>query len=255
MAKDYYQVLEIEKTDDQEVIKKAYREKAKQLHPDKSKQPNAQEVFQQLNEAYMVLSDPEEKVKYDKGDELPAMSYSEVEEILRRRDEYMRDGESIFRWRPRNIYPPTNYEANKNTSVIINTIITTIALLFIIDYAVIGKINTYLVESVWYDEHYMEGKKEFRVVLGNVKIQVFGYYPPVQAGEDAGVSFSPIFISPQYLINTSGENYRIGDKRHVIGIAIVALIFSALGMMPFSECNGQMEYSNYRRIPNLYAFR
>ena len=75
--------------------------------------------------------------------------------------------------------------------------------------------------------------KEFRVVLGNVKIQVFSYYPPVQAGEDAGVSFSPIFISPQYLINTSGENYRIGDKRHVIGIAIVALIFSALGMMPF----------------------
>ena len=107
----------------------------------------------------MVLSDPEEKVKYDKGDELPGMSYSEVEEILRRRDEYMRDGESIFRWRPRNIYPATNYEANKNTSVIINTIITTIALLFIIDYAVIGKINTYLVESVWYDEHYMEGKR------------------------------------------------------------------------------------------------
>lgn len=64
---DYYNILGVSKTATAEDIKKAYRKKARKLHPDLN--PNdkeAQRKFQELNEANEVLSDPEKRAKYDK---------------------------------------------------------------------------------------------------------------------------------------------------------------------------------------------
>lgn len=63
---DYYNVLGIKKEASQTEIKKAYRKLARKHHPDVN--PNdskAQEKFQQISEAYEVLSDPEKRKKYD----------------------------------------------------------------------------------------------------------------------------------------------------------------------------------------------
>lgn len=63
---DYYKVLGVSKEATQEDIKKAYRKKARKLHPDLN--PNdkkAQRKFQELNEANEVLSDPVKRKKYD----------------------------------------------------------------------------------------------------------------------------------------------------------------------------------------------
>lgn len=63
---DYYKILEIPKTADEAAIKKAYRKLARKYHPDLS--PNdkeAEKKFKQLNEANEVLSDPENRKKYD----------------------------------------------------------------------------------------------------------------------------------------------------------------------------------------------
>ena len=64
---DYYKVLGLTKTATENEIKKAYRKMARKLHPDLNPDDKeAQAKFQQLNEANTVLSNPENRKKYDK---------------------------------------------------------------------------------------------------------------------------------------------------------------------------------------------
>ncbi len=63
---DYYKILGISKNATAEEIKKAYRKLARQHHPDLNpNDPEASKLFQQINEANEVLSDPEKRKKYD----------------------------------------------------------------------------------------------------------------------------------------------------------------------------------------------
>lgn len=68
MAKrDYYEVLGVTRSASAEDIKKAYRAKAKQLHPDRNKDCAASEAeFKEVNEAYECLKDPQRKAAYDR---------------------------------------------------------------------------------------------------------------------------------------------------------------------------------------------
>ena len=63
--KDYYAILGVEKDASTEDIRKAFQQKARKLHPDVNKAPDAEERFKEVSEAYAVLSDPDKRKRYD----------------------------------------------------------------------------------------------------------------------------------------------------------------------------------------------
>ena len=62
--KDYYEVLGVDRKADEKEIKSAYRQLALKYHPDKN--PDSEEHFKEINEAYEVLGDSEKRAKYDR---------------------------------------------------------------------------------------------------------------------------------------------------------------------------------------------
>ncbi|QUH03527.1 J domain-containing protein [Saccharopolyspora erythraea] len=66
MAGDYYEVLGVSRDASAEEIQQSYRKLARRYHPDVNSDPQAEERFKEINEAYDVLSDPETRKRYDR---------------------------------------------------------------------------------------------------------------------------------------------------------------------------------------------
>jgi molecular chaperone DnaJ len=66
MARDYYEILGVDRNTDKEEIKRAYRRLARKYHPDVNKEAGADERFKEINRAYEVLSEPETRARYDR---------------------------------------------------------------------------------------------------------------------------------------------------------------------------------------------
>ncbi len=64
--KDYYEILGVPRDADARTIKRAFLQKARTLHPDVNKAPDAEEKFKEVNEAYTVLSDETKRANYDR---------------------------------------------------------------------------------------------------------------------------------------------------------------------------------------------
>ena len=64
--RDYYEVLGVDRNVSDSDIKKAFRSKAREFHPDKNPDdPDAEARFKEVQEAYAILSNPDERKKYD----------------------------------------------------------------------------------------------------------------------------------------------------------------------------------------------
>jgi curved DNA-binding protein CbpA len=65
-VENFYEILGIPRSADLTTIKAAYKRLAKKWHPDRNPQnPDAEEMFKRINEAYHTLSDPLKKLNYD----------------------------------------------------------------------------------------------------------------------------------------------------------------------------------------------
>lgn len=65
--KNYYNILQVDSTDEPKVIKQAFRKLAKKYHPDKNSAADANKRFSEIKEAYDVLSDQVQRAAYDRG--------------------------------------------------------------------------------------------------------------------------------------------------------------------------------------------
>ena len=63
--KDYYAILEVDEKASTDEIRRAFQKKARKLHPDVNKAPDAEERFKEVSEAYAVLSDADKRRRYD----------------------------------------------------------------------------------------------------------------------------------------------------------------------------------------------
>ncbi|MEK9938815.1 MAG: DnaJ domain-containing protein, partial [Ilumatobacter sp.] len=64
---DFYELLGVSRQASAEEIKKAYRKRARELHPDANPDdPDAAERFKELSKAYQVLSDDDQRARYDR---------------------------------------------------------------------------------------------------------------------------------------------------------------------------------------------
>src|SRR3954466_16153358 len=64
--RDYYEVLGVPRDASEEDIRRAYRKLARENHPDVNKDPEAEDRFKEISEAYEVLRDPEKRERYDR---------------------------------------------------------------------------------------------------------------------------------------------------------------------------------------------
>lgn len=68
-GKDYYKILNVQKSASAADIKRAYRKLSLKYHPDKNPSPDAAQKFSEIAQAYDVLSDPEKREVYNRGGE------------------------------------------------------------------------------------------------------------------------------------------------------------------------------------------
>jgi molecular chaperone DnaJ len=65
-VRDYYEILEVERTATEEDLKRSYRKLAMQYHPDRNREADAEERFKEISEAYEVLCDGQKRATYDR---------------------------------------------------------------------------------------------------------------------------------------------------------------------------------------------
>jgi DnaJ-class molecular chaperone len=65
VKRDFYEILGLSKGASKDEVKSAYRKMALKFHPDRNKEPDAEEKFKEINEAYEVLSNDQKKTAYD----------------------------------------------------------------------------------------------------------------------------------------------------------------------------------------------
>ena len=104
MIKNYYKILGINKTDSLREIKRVYRKLALKWHPDVNSEPNAHEMFILINEAYLILSDEEARIKYNKQYDL----VYNIETADEMKEPSIVYSEDIFN--NENIYPDSDLE-------------------------------------------------------------------------------------------------------------------------------------------------
>ena len=115
MDKNYYEILEVDRNASQEVIEKAYKTLAKKYHPDLQDdihKKQAEETFKIINEAYEILSNPEQRARYDHNLASTTISQDKYNEMYQQ-NEILKNKLNDLQ---QHMYQQQNYSQNTNAN-------------------------------------------------------------------------------------------------------------------------------------------
>jgi len=98
MIKNYYKILDVKSDATIEEIKKAYRKLALKCHPDVNKDVNAHNMFIEINEAYLILSDSEARKKYDRAYRSYFIRQPETADLITDYEEERYEDDDLNNW-------------------------------------------------------------------------------------------------------------------------------------------------------------
>lgn len=232
MPKDYYAILGIEKSASDAEIKLAFRNKAKHLHPDVNQSQAANSQFQELNEAYSILSNPSTRNQYDQGEnEAPHVTYTweDVEQILREREQKREQAwRQDFGYPGEKIYPPTNYKANERTVQFINLAMLLFAFTFIIDFFVFLDVGSeQIISQSTVIRKFKRGGRSEAWVEFKTKSTIFyiSYAKPrPQVGDQVDLKRS-LFYGNHKVKTSSANSFERADDLPMVTYIIAVLTF------------------------------
>ncbi|GAB5527605.1 MAG: hypothetical protein Roseis2KO_54770 [Roseivirga sp.] len=134
MPRDYYEILGVLNDANEEDIKKAFRQKARSLHPDVNQSPDALIHFQELQQAYEVLKDPEKKEQYDQQGALTESIASEANTPPQRSHQPGSAWNSFSKYDPEYGYVNTDYAHYSKMTTIVGIVTLLFATTFLIDF-------------------------------------------------------------------------------------------------------------------------
>lgn len=245
MPKDYYDILGVDKSANDSEIKMAFRNKAKTLHPDLNNGQDSKSSFQELNEAYRVLSDPTSRAQYDNG-ELDSsevtFTWEDVEQILREREQRRKEErryEDDFGYPGKNYYPPTNYEANMRVARLANLIILIFAFSFVLDFFVFKEVGTEpIISKNTILKRVKRGPMQswYELKTQSVTFYISTDRPSPNLGDQVEIQRSMFYGSHKYRTTNSKVFLRADDLPLVTYIvALISLIISYFGYSKFSN--------------------
>lgn len=231
MAKDYYKILGVTEEADQLEIKKAYRQKALELHPDVNPSEEAVILFQQVKEAYEVLGDKDAKTHYDSGTVI--IDFSDFEEPR----QY-----TYAAAEPK----PTNFSDYSKQSTIACIIALVFSLTFLFDLTVmhdLGEVEvtfTKMLDASGYEANVFHVYVETEA--GNFETQTEGSV--IYSGEILSIKKGYLYGFMRYK-RQQDQNYHLTNDNPAIMFVIAVLVFIAglFGLLPLAFVSPERKFN------------
>ncbi len=254
MREHYLNILGLKNNASEEAIKKAYRRKALQYHPDKNNTEAAQNKFIEVNQAYQFLSNPDNAVKeeiivepnptdkfYDKR-----FKKEVSKEELDKRAERTKKFQEIKEFREKHIleigYHQLKHSFMNWLSIVIALFSFGIAIFIYCDYILLSPIEKPGIMNITYSDneymHYVvidteESKKQNKIIsfliMQNMNKQNYNYFRPKE-GAEVTVFISPLMNDVLYL-NLKGKGAE-GALHHEIGFHRLFWLYFLFLLLP-----------------------